>query len=230
MKISTFVTPVTQNFSKGKSHVKLYVTNNMFMNCHQSCPFYRSFNRYTTENSEKSIVMPKGQQRKIKDAICNIPVKCDQTCNILPRPPERSGIILLKLKRKLEFRGHVYFQAVRPQVIDDNLFWNNCMPLATLELTTSVYYSDTRSITTLDLKDLGPSRYPSYPAHRVHFKLKICVLGTACKLISFWIQVGLFVYTVVEIQQANSRLRHGNHYELSQDGFNLALIAVCSGP
>ena len=66
--------------------------------------------------------MPKGQQRKIKGAICNIPVECDQTCNILPRPPERSGIILLKLKRKLEFRGHVYFQAVRPQVVDDNLF------------------------------------------------------------------------------------------------------------
>ena len=66
--------------------------------------------------------MPKGQQRKIKGAICNILVECDQTCNILPRPPERSGIILLKLKRKLEFRSHVYFQAVHPQVVDDNLF------------------------------------------------------------------------------------------------------------
>ena len=71
---------------------------------------------------EKSIAVPKGQQRKSKSAICNIPVECDQTCNILPRPPERSGIILLKLKRKLEFRGHVHFQAVRPQVVDDNLF------------------------------------------------------------------------------------------------------------
>ena len=71
---------------------------------------------------EKSIVVPKGQQRKIKGAICNILVECDQTCNILPRPPERSGIILLKLKRKLEFRGHVYFRAVHPQVVDGNLF------------------------------------------------------------------------------------------------------------
>ena len=44
------------------------------------------------------IVMPKGQQRKIKGAICNVPVNCDQTRKILPRPPERSGIILLKLK------------------------------------------------------------------------------------------------------------------------------------
>ena len=72
---------------------------------------------------EKIIVMPKGQQRKIKGAICNVPVECDQTCNILPRPPQRSGIIMLKLKRKLQFRGHVYFQAVRPQIILSALNW-----------------------------------------------------------------------------------------------------------
>ena len=72
---------------------------------------------------EKLVVMPKGQQRKIKGAICNVPVECDQTCSILPRPPERSGIIMLKLKRKLQFRGHVYFQAVRPQLLIQALNW-----------------------------------------------------------------------------------------------------------
>ena len=72
---------------------------------------------------EKIIVLPKGQQRKVKGAICNVPVECDETCKVLPRPPERSGIIMLKLKRKLEFRGHVYFQAVRPQFILDALNW-----------------------------------------------------------------------------------------------------------
>ena len=46
------------------------------------------------------------------------------------------------------------------------------MPLARLERTISVYQSDTRSITTLDSKDPVPSRYPSYPAHRVQFSLK----------------------------------------------------------
>ena len=66
---------------------------------------------------EKIVVMPKGQQRKIKGAICNVPVQCDQTCKILPRPLERSGIILLKLKRKLQFRGHVYFESVRPEFV-----------------------------------------------------------------------------------------------------------------
>ena len=47
---------------------------------------------------EKKVVMPEGQQRKIKGAICNVPVDCDQTCIILPRPTKKSGIILLKLK------------------------------------------------------------------------------------------------------------------------------------
>lgn len=72
---------------------------------------------------EKIVIMPKGQQKKIKGAICNVPVHCDQTCHILPRPPERSGIIMLKLKRKLEFKGHVYFQAVRPEAILHGLNW-----------------------------------------------------------------------------------------------------------
>ena len=48
---------------------------------------------------EKVIVMPKGKQRQIKGAICNVPVNCDQTCKILPHSPERSGIILLKLRK-----------------------------------------------------------------------------------------------------------------------------------
>lgn len=67
--------------------------------------------------------MPKGQQKKIKGAICNVPVECDQTCNELPRPSERSGIIMLKLKRKLQFKGHVFFQAVRPELIQQALKW-----------------------------------------------------------------------------------------------------------
>ena len=30
---------------------------------------------------------------------------------------------MLKLKRKLEYRGHVYFQAVRPQLLLNALNW-----------------------------------------------------------------------------------------------------------
>ena len=61
--------------------------------------------------------MLKGQQKKVLGAICNVPVNFDQTCKVLPRPPERSGIVMLKLKRKLEFRGHDYFQALHPQLL-----------------------------------------------------------------------------------------------------------------
>lgn len=72
---------------------------------------------------EKIVIMPKGQQRKIKGAICNVPVDCDNTCKLLPRPAENSGIIMLKLKRKLDFRSHVYFQAVRPDIVLNALIW-----------------------------------------------------------------------------------------------------------
>ena len=72
---------------------------------------------------EKIGVTPKRQQRKIKGAICNVPIECDLTCNQLPRSPDRSGIIMLKLKRKLQFRGQVYFQAARKELIQQVLNW-----------------------------------------------------------------------------------------------------------
>ena len=62
---------------------------------------------------EKIVVMPEGRQRKVKGTKWNVPVECDQTCNQLVRPSDRSGIIMLELRRKLQFRGHVLFQAVR---------------------------------------------------------------------------------------------------------------------
>lgn len=67
--------------------------------------------------------MSKGQQRNIQCAIRNVPVNCYQTCKIFPRPPERCGIILIKLKRKPQFRGNVYFETVRPEFIISALNW-----------------------------------------------------------------------------------------------------------
>ena len=73
--------------------------------------------------SQKIVVMPKGQQRKTRGAICNVPVSCEETCRVLPRTPDSSGIIMLNLNRKLQFRGHAYFQAVRPEVVLHAVQW-----------------------------------------------------------------------------------------------------------
>ena len=67
---------------------------------------------------KKVTVMPKGKSLKIKSSICNIPVsKVDVNCNMLPRPTNSNGLIIVILKRKLEYKGHVVFKAVRPYVV-----------------------------------------------------------------------------------------------------------------
>ena len=43
--------------------------------------------------------------------------------NSIPCSPESSGIILLNLKHKLQFRGRVYYQAVHPEVLLYALNW-----------------------------------------------------------------------------------------------------------
>ena len=70
---------------------------------------------------EKIVVMPKGKQRKIYGTVGSIPVNCDTVCWSLPRPPESSGIIMLKLKRKLKYHGHQYYQSVYPAIVYDAL-------------------------------------------------------------------------------------------------------------
>ena len=56
-----------------------------------------------------AIMHGKGEFSKIKGSICNIPVEAANICNILPRPAVSNGLIVVKLKRDLKYRGHVYF-------------------------------------------------------------------------------------------------------------------------
>ena len=58
-----------------------------------------------------------GQFSKIKGAVCNVPVEVDSVCNILPRGTDRNGLILMKLQKKLSYRGNVFFEPVRPDVV-----------------------------------------------------------------------------------------------------------------
>ena len=61
--------------------------------------------------------MPKGQSPKLKDALCIVPIDVVDICNTLPRPADCNGIVIVKRKRKLQYRGHVYFESVRPDII-----------------------------------------------------------------------------------------------------------------
>ena len=66
---------------------------------------------------KKVVIMPKGNSPKVKGAICNVPVDAEDVCNVLPRPACSNGLLLLKLKRKLMYHGHVYFEPIRPQCV-----------------------------------------------------------------------------------------------------------------
>ena len=64
-----------------------------------------------------AIMHGKGEFSKIKGTICNVPIESADVCNILPRPADSNGLIVIKLKRDLKYRGHVYFEPVRPNAI-----------------------------------------------------------------------------------------------------------------
>ena len=57
---------------------------------------------------KKVTIMLKGQSPTFKGTICNVPIDVISTCNTLPRPANINGLVIVKLKRKLEYRGHVY--------------------------------------------------------------------------------------------------------------------------
>ena len=48
-------------------------------------------------------------------SIANVPVNVGETCDHLPQKRNCEEVSLVKLKRKLSFQGHIYFQPARPQ-------------------------------------------------------------------------------------------------------------------
>ena len=62
---------------------------------------------------KKTVIMHwKAKFSKIKGSICNIPTEATNIWNISPRPTVSKGLIVVKLKRDLKHRGHVYFEPV----------------------------------------------------------------------------------------------------------------------
>ena len=64
-----------------------------------------------------AIMHGKDEFSKIKGSICNVPIETANVCNILPRLPVSNELILVKLKRDLKYRGHVYFEPVCQHII-----------------------------------------------------------------------------------------------------------------
>ena len=65
--------------------------------------------------------MPKGKFPKLKGSICNVPIDTADIVNVFPRGADSNGLVVVKLKRKLCYRGHVYFESVRPELIHQAL-------------------------------------------------------------------------------------------------------------
>ena len=70
---------------------------------------------------KKIAIMSKGQMPKVKGAICNIPVSIKDISQTLPR--SASDVILVKLKKKMSFSGHVYFEPVCPDKVNNALLY-----------------------------------------------------------------------------------------------------------
>ena len=57
----------------------------------------------------------------MRGAICNDPIDTIDISNTLPRQADSNGLVKVKLKCRLEYKGHVYFESVRPYVINQLL-------------------------------------------------------------------------------------------------------------
>ena len=58
---------------------------------------------------------------KIKGTICSISIETANVFNILPKPADSNGLIVVKLQRDLKYKGYIYFEPVRPNVIYQGL-------------------------------------------------------------------------------------------------------------
>ena len=63
----------------------------------------------------KLLGLPRGKQKAIHGCVVNVPVEPDQSVAVLPRVPSPDTVIPVRLKRKIQYRGHVLMQNIRPK-------------------------------------------------------------------------------------------------------------------
>ena len=61
---------------------------------------------------------------KIKGSICNIPIEVANIRKIFRRPADSNGLIMVKWKQDLNYRGYVYFDPISLNLIYQTL---NCL-------------------------------------------------------------------------------------------------------
>ena len=71
---------------------------------------------------KKLLIMPKDQAPKLHGAIVNVPVGRNRTYSLLPNT---EYIIMVKLTKK-GFKGHVFFDQVRPEKFYETLTYLKC--------------------------------------------------------------------------------------------------------
>ena len=67
--------------------------------------------------------MPKGRFQELEGIICNIPIDLADITNVLPHGADSNGLVVVKLKRKLNYLGHANFEAVGPGSVFHALFY-----------------------------------------------------------------------------------------------------------
>ena len=58
-----------------------------------------------------------GQFHKIIVTIFNVPTEAVVAFNTLQGQTDSNGLVIVKLKQKSQYRGHVFFESMRPCVI-----------------------------------------------------------------------------------------------------------------
>lgn len=68
----------------------------------------------------KLLALPRGKPNTIKGSMVNVPVNVTAVASSLPKT---AAILPLKLKRKLQYKGHVIYQNIRPRKVLDGFAW-----------------------------------------------------------------------------------------------------------
>ena len=61
--------------------------------------------------------MPKDNFPELNGSVCNIPIDLAYITNVLYHGADSISLVVTKLKRKLNYWGHVYFEGVHPETV-----------------------------------------------------------------------------------------------------------------